>query len=65
MIAWKNETVMMANKVIRDELFGTKTNIVEVGDILMAYRSISDAKQRYNIIENSADYRVMEKSELV
>ena len=64
-IAWKNETVMMANKVIRDELFGTKTDIVEVGDILMAYRSISDAKQRYNIIENSADYRVMEKSELV
>jgi len=64
-IAWKNETVMMANKVIRDELFGTKTDIIEVGDILMAYRSISDAKQRYNIIENSADYRVMEKSELV
>jgi exodeoxyribonuclease-5 len=63
-IAWKNDTVMASNKVIRDELFGTKTDIIEVGDILMAYRSVTDSKQRYNIIENSADYRVVEKSDL-
>jgi len=63
-IAWKNDTVMSSNKIIRDELFGTKTDIVEIGDILMGYRSVSDEKQRYNIIENSADYRVVEKSEL-
>jgi hypothetical protein len=63
-IAWKNETVRAANKVIRDELFGRKTGIVETGDVLMAYRSITDEKQRYNIIENSADYRIVEKSGL-
>jgi hypothetical protein len=64
LIAWKNETVRASNKVIRDELFGRKTDIVETGDVLMAYRSITDEKQRYNIIENSADYRVVEKSGL-
>jgi intein/homing endonuclease len=63
-IAWKNDTVMKANEVIRTALFGEKTDIIEVGDILMGYRSVSDAKQRYNIIENSADYRVIEKSKL-
>jgi hypothetical protein len=63
-IAWKNETVMASNKVIRDELFGKETDIIEVGDILMAYRSVSgEIKHWVNIIENSADYRVMEKSE--
>jgi len=63
-IAWKNETVMKSNKVIREQLLGKDTDIVEVGDILMGYRSISDEKQRYNIIENSADYRVVKKGEL-
>lgn len=63
-IAWKNETVMLSNKVIRTALFGDKTDIVEVGDILMGYRSVSGENQRYNIIENSADYRVVEKSTL-
>jgi len=63
-IAWKNDTIMAANKVIRTALFKDNTDIIEVGDILMGYRSISDAKQRYNIIENSADYRVVEKSSL-
>ena len=63
-IAWRNKTVMAANKVIRTALFGEKTDIIEVGDILMGYRSVTDPSQRYNIIENSADYRVVEKSEL-
>jgi hypothetical protein len=63
-IAWKNDTVMQSNQIIRNELFGEKTDIVEIGDILMAYRSITDEKQRYNIIENSADYRIVEKSAL-
>jgi hypothetical protein len=55
-IAWKNETVMAANKVIRTALIGDKTDVVEVDDVLMAYRSVSSENQRYNIIENSADY---------
>jgi hypothetical protein len=63
-IAWKNDTIMMSNQVIRKELLGDKTDIVEVGDILMGYRSVSAENQRYNIIENSADYRVVDKSGL-
>lgn len=63
-IAWKNDTVRQSNQVIRAELFGNKTDIVEVNDILMGYRSVSSENQRYNIIENSADYRVVEKSGL-
>ena len=63
-IAWKNDTVMSANKVIRAELIGDGKDVVEVGDILMGYRSVSSENQRYNIIENSADYRVMDKSSL-
>lgn len=64
-IAWKNDTVMAANKVIRDELFCGETDIIEIGDVLMAYRSVSgEIKHWINIIENSADYRIVNKSEL-
>ncbi len=63
-IAWKNDTVMMSNKVIREQLIGKDSDIVEIDDILMGYRSVSDEKQRYNIIENSADYRVVRKEGL-
>lgn len=63
-IAWKNETVMMSNRVIREELLGKDTDIVEIDDILMGYRSVTNEKQNSNIIENSADYRVVKKNEL-
>ena len=63
-IAWKNDTVMASNGVIRKELLGEDTDIVEEGDLLMAYRSVSAENQRYNIIENSADYRVVRKDNL-
>jgi exodeoxyribonuclease-5 len=63
-IAWRNITVQGANKVIRNELFGKHTDIVEVGDILMGYRSVRSSNANYNIIENSGDYRVVSKSEL-
>lgn len=63
-IAWRNETVMKSNKVIRTELFGDSTDVVEIGDILMGYRSVSDEEQKFNIIENSADYRVVKKSSI-
>jgi hypothetical protein len=63
-IAWRNKTVMAANKVIRTALFGKDTDIIEIGDILMAYRSVRSTSARYNIIENSADYRVVAKSDL-
>jgi len=63
-ITWRNETVMASNKIIRTALFGNKTDIIEENDILMAYRSVSSENQRTNLIENSADYRVIEKSDL-
>lgn len=63
-IAWHNDTVMASNKVIRTALFGEETDIVEVGDILMGYRTVSNEFLNYNIIENSADYRVVDKSKL-
>lgn len=63
-IAWKNDTVMQSNSVIREELLGKDTDIVEIGDLLMGYRSVSEEKQRFNIIENSADYRVVKKAGL-
>lgn len=63
-IAWKNDTIIAANEVIRGELFGYQTDIIEVGDILMGYRTVTNDQQNYNIVENSADYRVMEKSAL-
>ena len=62
-IAWKNATVMGANRSIRNELFGKKADAVEIGDILMAYRSVRSSNARYNIIENSEDYRVVAKTE--
>lgn len=60
-IAWKNKTVMSANKVIRTELFGENTDVVEVGDILMCYKSVRSSNAKYNIIENSSDYRIINK----
>lgn len=62
-LAWKNDTVMQSNKIVRDKLFPDKTDVIEINDILLGYRTISDEKQRYNIITNSADYRVVEKFE--
>ena len=63
-LAWKNETVMASNKVVRNEIFGKNSDVIEVGDILTAYRSVTSENQQYNIIENSADYHVVEKSNL-
>ncbi|MCK9545013.1 MAG: AAA family ATPase [Novosphingobium sp.] len=61
-IAWKNDTVKASNRVIRTELFGEDTDIIEVGDLLMGYRSITNDNMTMNIIENSADYMVVDKS---
>ena len=64
-IAWKNITVQGANRAIRNELFGKGSDVVEIGDILMGYRSVRSSNSRYNIIENSQDYRVVEKTEMI
>ncbi|MFW6247169.1 MAG: ATP-dependent DNA helicase [bacterium] len=64
LIAWRNDTVKAANQVIRKELLEATNDVVEIGDLLMGYRTISAEDFRYNIIENSGDYRVVDKSGL-
>lgn len=63
LIAWRNITVMSSNKIIREAIFGKHANILEPGEVLMAYRSIRARQQYFNLIDNSADYRVMRVSE--
>jgi len=63
LIAWRNVTVMQSNEIIRKAIFGKHANILEVGEVLMAYRSIRARQQFFNLIDNSADYRVMRVSE--
>ena len=64
-IAWRNNTVKIANQLIRNNLYGDNSDIINVGDVLMGYRSILAERMRYNIIENSGDYRIVKKSELI
>ena len=63
-VAWKNETVMRSNNVVRTSIFGKDSDIVEINDVVTGYRTIMDEKQRFVIIQNSGDYRIMEKCEL-
>lgn len=63
-MAWQNDTVMKSNKVVRTAIFGNDADVIEVDDILMGYRTISNDRQDKTIIQNSADYRVIEKSTL-
>ena len=63
LIAWRNTTVMESNRIIREFIFGKDVPMLVVNDVLMAYRSVRDAKQFFNIIDNSEDYRVVNVSE--
>ena len=63
-IAWKNETVMQSNKVVRTAIFGKKSDIIELNDVVSGYRTIMDEKQRFVIIQNSSDYRVVKKENI-
>lgn len=65
LIAWTNNAVMTSNQIIRNELFGENTDIIEVGDVLMGYRSITEINTNFNIIENSADYKVVKKGKKI
>jgi exodeoxyribonuclease-5 len=63
-IAWRNITVMQSNNIIRNNLIGKNKDIIEKGDLISGYRTITDDKQNYIIIQNSADYHVINKSNL-
>lgn len=64
-IAWKNNTIMLSNKIIRTNIFGKESDIIEINDILMGYRTITNENQSQIIIQNSADYKVIEKSDII
>ena len=64
MIAWKNDTVILSNKIIRNELFSPDSKFIEIGDLLMGYRTVSTKNFQHNIIENSADYKIVDMSPL-
>ncbi len=61
-LAWRNETVMQSNKLVRDFIFGEDSDVVELDDVIMGYRTISNESQTVNIIENSEDYKIVYKS---
>lgn len=65
LIAWRNETVMQSNKIIREAIFGKEVPFIVTGDVLMAYRSVRAKQQYFNIIDNSVDYRVMRVSKRI
>lgn len=61
-IAWTNNTVSESNKIIRNEIFGKNCNFIMVGDIIMGYRSIRGSSDKINLIDNSADYKIISVS---
>jgi exodeoxyribonuclease-5 len=65
LIAWRNETISYSNKFIREKIVGKDIPIIEVGDVIMGYRTITNKSQNYNIIENSADYKITERDGLM
>lgn len=62
LIAWRNITIQQSNKIIRSLIYGKTPAFIEQNEILMCYRSISSANGKFNIIENSTDYRVIHVS---
>ena len=64
LIAWKNNTVLTSNQIIRYYVFDKPKEIILKNDILMGYRTIITANFRSNVIENSVDYKVIERSDL-
>lgn len=65
-IAWRNSTVMESNKLVRRFIYGKEARMLEVSDVLMAYRSIrGGGRKRGNILDNSGDYQIENVSKLM
>lgn len=60
-LAYTNENVNKWNHIVRNAIIGEHTRIVECGDVLMSYNTISRNKQP--VVYNSADYVVHSVSE--
>lgn len=65
LIAWRNDTVMASNHIIREGIFGKNVPFLVNGDVLTAYRSVRAKNQLFNIIDNSADYYVTNVSKRI
>lgn len=65
-IAWTTTSntsrVQQLNYLIRTNILGDNVDIVEVGDVLTGYSTINKEYKGDSLIENSADYVVVEKS---
>ncbi|WP_150464829.1 ATP-dependent RecD-like DNA helicase [Francisella sp. SYW-2] len=62
LIAWRNKTVMLANRIIRDLVFGEGADLIEKGDVLIGYRAIKANSKESFLINNCVDYKVVEVS---
>jgi hypothetical protein len=60
-LAYTNDRVKKWNKVVRDAIIGTDKRVVEPGDVLMCYNTLS--KNGKGMLFNSADYKVLKIQE--
>ncbi|MED7788087.1 AAA family ATPase [Francisella sp. 19X1-34] len=63
LIAWRNKTVMQANLIIRELVFGQKAKQLEKGDVLTGYRAVKAKQRDAFLINNGVDYKVVDVSE--
>lgn len=62
-IAWRNITIRLSNKIIRQYLFNKSNDIVLKGDLLMGYRHITSGINK-PLIEISSEYEVVLRSDI-
>jgi hypothetical protein len=62
-IAWRNVTVAAYNRSIRKSIFGDNAERIEENDLLMGYRTVSRDSGRLVSVQNSADYKVVSRSD--
>ncbi|QIW10828.1 AAA family ATPase [Francisella sp. LA112445] len=63
LIAWRNKTVMQANLIIRELVFGQNAKQLEKGDVLTGYRAVKAKQRDAFLINNGVDYKVVNVSD--
>jgi len=61
-LTFANKDVLKTNRIIRNRLYPNSTKFVEIGELFMAYSTISDDKLRYKLT-NSIDYLITDIAE--
>jgi hypothetical protein len=59
LVTWMNESVRLWNQQIRTHLYGAEAPPLLVGELLMAYSTVTRGPEEI-VLENSAEYRVLE-----